>query len=53
VSDHDRRRQQVREANRRLRARRKRGQFRRMLTIPGEQFRRLAELGYLERVDVT
>jgi hypothetical protein len=53
VSDHDRRRQQVREANRRLRARRKRGQFRRMLTIPGAQFRRLAELGYLERVDVT
>jgi hypothetical protein len=35
------------------RARRKRGQFRRMLTIPGAQFRRLAELGYLERVDVT
>jgi hypothetical protein len=24
-----------------------------MLTIPGAQFRRLAELGYLERVDVT
>jgi hypothetical protein len=35
------------------RARCKRDQFRRMLTIPGAQFRRLAELGYLERVDVT
>jgi hypothetical protein len=34
-----------------MRARRKRGQYRRMLTIPGAQFRRLAELGYLERVD--
>jgi hypothetical protein len=33
------------------RARRKRGQYRRMITIPGAQFRRLAELGYLERVD--
>jgi hypothetical protein len=33
------------------RARRKRGQYRRMVTIPGGQFRRLAELGYLERVD--
>jgi hypothetical protein len=32
------------------RARRKRGQYRRMLTIPGAQFRRLAELGYLKRV---
>jgi hypothetical protein len=32
------------------RARRKRGQYRRMLTIPGAQLRRLAELGYLERV---
>jgi hypothetical protein len=34
-----------------MRARRKRGQYRRMLTIPGAQFRRLAELGYLKRVD--
>jgi hypothetical protein len=51
VSDHDRRRKQVREANKRMRARRKRGQYRRMLTIPGAQFRRLAELGYLKRVD--
>jgi hypothetical protein len=50
VSDHDRRRKQVREANRRMRARRMRGQYRRMLTIPGAQFRRLAELGYLKRV---
>jgi hypothetical protein len=33
------------------RARRKRGQYRRTLTIPGAQLRRLAELGYLERVD--
>jgi hypothetical protein len=33
------------------RARRKRGQYRRMITIPGAQFRRLAELGYLKRVD--
>jgi hypothetical protein len=33
------------------RARRKRGQYRRTLTIPGAQFRRLAELGYLKRVD--
>jgi hypothetical protein len=33
------------------RARRKRGVYRRMLNIPGAQFRRLAELGYLERVD--
>jgi hypothetical protein len=33
------------------RARRKRGQYRRMITIPGTQLRRLAELGYLERVD--
>jgi hypothetical protein len=36
---------------RRMRARRKRGQYRRTLTIPGAQLRRLAELGYLERVD--
>jgi hypothetical protein len=34
-----------------LRARRKRGQYRRTLTIPGAQLRHLAELGYLERVD--
>jgi hypothetical protein len=33
------------------RARRKRGQYRRTLNIPGAQFRRLAELRYLERVD--
>ena len=33
------------------RERRKRGQYRRTLTIPGTQLRRLAELGYLERVD--
>jgi hypothetical protein len=33
------------------RARRKRGQYRRTLTIPGAQLRRLAELGCLERVD--
>jgi hypothetical protein len=33
------------------RERRKRGQYRRTLTIPGAQFRRLAELGYLERID--
>ena len=33
------------------RARRKRGVYRRMLSIPGTQFRRLAELGYLKRVD--
>ena len=33
------------------RMRRKRGQYRRTLTIPGGQLRRLAELGYLERVD--
>jgi hypothetical protein len=33
------------------RARRKRGQHRRTLTIPDVQLRRLAELGYLERVD--
>jgi hypothetical protein len=33
------------------RARRKRGQYRRTLTIPDAQLRRLAELGYLERVD--
>jgi hypothetical protein len=32
------------------RARRKRGQYRRMISVPGTQFRRLAELGYLERV---
>jgi ribosomal protein S14 len=51
VINHDRRRKQVREANRRMRARRKRGVYRRMLSIPGTQFRRLAELGYLERVD--
>jgi hypothetical protein len=56
VSDHavkkaDLRRTQVRDANRRLRARRKRGQYRRTLTIPGAHFRRLAELRYLERVD--
>jgi hypothetical protein len=47
----ERRRKQVRDANRRMRARRKRGQYRRMITIPGTQFRRLAELGYLKRVD--
>jgi ribosomal protein S14 len=51
VSDHERRRKQVRDANRRMRARRKRGVYRRMLSIPGTQFRRLAELGYLKRVD--
>jgi hypothetical protein len=51
VSDHERRRKQVREANRRMRARRKRGQYRRTITVPGGQFRRLAELGYLKRVD--
>jgi hypothetical protein len=51
VSDHERRRKQVREANRRMRARRKRGQYRRTITVPGRQFRRLAELGYLKRVD--
>jgi hypothetical protein len=33
------------------RARRKRGQYRRTITVPGRQFRRLAELGYLKRVD--
>jgi hypothetical protein len=33
------------------RARRKRGQYRRTITITGGQFRRLAELGYLKRVD--
>jgi hypothetical protein len=33
------------------RARRKRGQYRRMISVPGTQFRRLAELGYLKRVD--
>jgi hypothetical protein len=46
VSDHERRRKQVREANRRMRARRKRGQYRRTIPVPGRQFRRLAELGY-------
>jgi hypothetical protein len=40
-----------RRAKRAWRARRKRGQYRRTLTIPGAQLRRLAELGYLERVD--
>jgi hypothetical protein len=33
------------------RARRKRGVYRRMISVPGSQFRRLAELGYLKRVD--
>jgi hypothetical protein len=33
------------------RPRRKRGIYRRMISVPGTQFRRLAELGYLERVD--
>jgi hypothetical protein len=28
-------------------------QYRRTITVPSGQFRRLAELGYLERVDVT
>jgi hypothetical protein len=32
------------------RARRKRGVYRRMISVPGAQFRRLAELGYLKRV---
>jgi hypothetical protein len=33
------------------RARRKRGVYRLMISVPGSQFRRLAELGYLKRVD--
>jgi hypothetical protein len=33
------------------RARRKRGVYRRMLSIPGTQFSRLEQLGYLTRVD--
>jgi hypothetical protein len=33
------------------RARRKRGVYRRMISVPGHQFRRLAELGYLKRIN--
>ena len=51
VNDHkaDLRRKQVREATQRLRARQKRGQFRRTLNVSTTQLRRLVELGYLRQ----